>query len=48
MRPATKVSLLMIISTAVTILMLLSDIRAALADDGVVGIRSVGQIIASH
>ena len=30
MRPATKISLLMAVSTAVTVLMLLSDIRALL------------------
>ena len=30
MRPATKMSLLMAVSTAVTVLMLLSDVRALL------------------
>ena len=30
MRPATKISLLMAVSTAVTVLMLLSDVRALL------------------
>ncbi len=41
MRPSTKFSLVMFVSTAVTVLMLLSDIKAALAaDDGVVRVRS--------